>query len=148
MKTIIKLLFAAFIITGTGFAATAQQSSTEEVQKPGKYEVTTRLVEKVGTMEQRQLYREFLEEYMENCPYISHFSVQQAVGSNNNHDVVWTYQVNSWSDVTKFYSWVGNQLKSSKEDGLKKAMTPYAPDYAIGGQIQMEKRSKAALAKD
>lgn len=148
MNTIIKFFFAGIVIAGTSYAATAQQSSVPVGQKPGKYEVTTHLVEQRGTLEERRLYREFLKEYMKNCPYISDFNVQQSVGSGNNHDVVWTYDVNSWNDITRFYSWISSQLKSSDDDGLKKAMTPYAPDYAIGGQIQLEKRSKTTLAKD
>lgn len=148
MKAIIKLLFAALLISGTTFAANAQSLQSQVDQKPGKYQVNTQLVEQKGTYEERKLYREFLTEYMKNCPYITNFSVHEAVGSHNNHDVVWNYDVNDWNDITKFYSWVTSQLKASNNDGLKTAMTPYAPDYAIGGQIQVEKRSKAALAKD
>lgn len=148
MKTIIKMLFAALLIGGTAFAANAQDSQFQVDQKPGKYEVNTQLIEQTGTYDQRKLYREFLTEYMNNCPYISSFSIHEAIGSHNNHEVVWTYDVNGWNDITRFYSWVSDQLKSAKDEGLKKAMTPYAPDYAIGGQIHVEKRSKAALAKD
>ncbi|MGH2645601.1 MAG: hypothetical protein ACRDE2_16745, partial [Chitinophagaceae bacterium] len=69
MKTIIKLLFAAFLISGTAFAANAQSSQSEVNQKPGRYEVNTQLVEQKGTYEQRKLYREFLIQYLKNCPY-------------------------------------------------------------------------------
>ncbi|MGH2643189.1 MAG: hypothetical protein ACRDE2_04520, partial [Chitinophagaceae bacterium] len=85
---------------------------------------------------------------LKNCPYISNFNIHEAMNSQNNHDVVWTYDVNGWNDITKFYSWISDQLTGSKDNGLKTAMTPYAPDYAIGGQIQVGKRSKDALAKD
>lgn len=148
MKTIIKMLFAAVLISGTGFTTIAQQSSAQTVERSGKYEVNTQLVEKEGTYDQRKLYREFLVAYMKNCPYISHFDIHEAVGSSDNHDVVWSYEVNGWDDITKFYSWVREHLQSSEDNGLKKAMTPYKPDYAIGGQIKMEKVSKSTLAKD
>jgi hypothetical protein len=147
MKTIIKMLFVALLIIGTTFIAHGRSLQAPVDQKPDKYEVTTQLVEEKGTYEQRKLYREFLTEYMKNCPYISNFSIHEEIDSHNDHDVVWTYDINNWDDITKFYSWVTNQLKSSKNDGLKTAMTPYAPDYAIGGRIQVEKRDKAALAK-
>lgn len=148
MKTIIHFFFATLIIGGTAFAASAQESQSQNNQKPGKYEVTTRLTEKEGTYEQRKLYRGFLTEYMKNCPYISNFSVHEAVDAQNNHDVIWTYDVNGWDDITKFYSWVGEHLKPTEKDGLKMAMSPYAPDYAIGGQIHLEKRNKSELAKN
>lgn len=148
MKTIIKYFFAALLIGGTAFAANAQESQSQVSPKPGKYEVTTRLTEKVGTYEQRKLYREFLTEYMKNCPYISNFSVHEMLDAHNNHDVVWTYEVNGWNDITKFYSWIAEHLKDSQKDGLKMSMTPYAPDYAIGGEIHLEKRNSSELAKN
>jgi hypothetical protein len=140
MKTIITSVFAVLFVCGALVAANAQNSSR-------KYQVSTRLKESTGTYQQRQLYRGFLTEYMKECPYISHFSMQEAVGSPDNHDVVWRYEVNSWNDITAFYAWVDNQLKSSENNGLKKAMTPYAPDYAIGGQINVQKKGKQVLAK-
>jgi hypothetical protein len=140
MKKIIASVFAVLFACGTLLTANAQNTS-------GKYQVTTRLKESTGTYQERELYRGFLTEYMKACPYISHFSVQEAVGSADNHDVVWRYQVNSWNDITAFYAWVNNQLKSSDDNGLKKAMTPYAPVYAIGGQIDVQKKGKQVLAK-
>jgi hypothetical protein len=141
MKTIIKLLFVAVLTTGITVAANAQKHS-------GKYEVSTQLKESRGSYDQRKLYREFLSEYMKNCPYISNFSIHEAIGSADNHNIVWKYDVNGWDDITKFYGWISEQIKSKQDNGLMKAMTPYEPDYAIGGQIHLEKRSKASLAKD
>lgn len=142
MKTIAKIFFVALLTGSSVFAAQAQQSNK------GKLEVTTRLTESKGTLEERQLYREFLVEYMKQCPYISNFSVQPAIGSSDNHNVVWTYNVNSWDDITKFYGWVNEKLKSNTSEGLKKALTPYNPDYAIGGQINVTDRHRDRLARD
>lgn len=141
MKKIINMFMVALLVSGSVLAATAQQKTT------GKLQVNTQLRETKGTIAQRQLYREFLEEYMKNCPFISNFKVQQAIGTTDDHNVVWTYNVNSWDDITKFYGWVTEQLKSDKKGGLKMAMTPYKPDYAIGGKIEVTERSRS-LAKD
>lgn len=141
MKKIMQILMIAFFAGGSVFAANAQQHAT------GKLQVTTQLKESKGSSDQRQLYRQFLEEYMKNCPYISNFKVEEALGSQDDHNVVWSYNVNSWEDITKFYSWINEQLKSNKNDGLKMALTPYQPDYAIGGKINVTEKGKK-LAKD
>lgn len=138
-----KLFLVAALAVSTAFSASAQQTHSK-----GKLEVSTNLKETVGTSAQRQLYREFLAEYMKQCPYINNFSIHEAIGSTDDHNVVWTYNVNSWDDITKFYGWVSDKLKSTEDDGLKKAMTPYKPDYAIGGQIKVKERGKDTLAKD
>lgn len=139
MKSI-KAIFLVAIIAGVSvIAAQAQQTI-------GKYTVTTQQKEKKGTYEQRKLYREFLEVSMKDCPYISHFSVHEILSDTDNHDVVWSYQVNNWEGITHFYDWINQQLKSSNS-GLKEAMTAYRPDYTIGGQISMEKTDKAALTE-
>ena len=141
MKKIIKMFIIALLVSGSVLAATAQQKSS------GKLQVNTQLKEIEGTSAQRELYRGFLEEYMKNCPFVSNFKVQQAIGTKDDHNVVWSYNVNSWDDITKFYSWITDQLKSKGNDGLKMAMTPYKPDYAIGGKINVTERNKS-LAKD
>lgn len=141
MKSIISALLVTVLISGFSLTSYAQQPS-------GKLEVTTQLKETEGTYDQRKLYRKFLVQYMKDCPYVSHFSVEEAVGKSDNHKVQWSYQVNSWSDITKFYGWVTEQLKATKEEGLKMALTPYGPDYALGGQIHVSKRGKTALARD
>lgn len=141
MKPIIKMLFVAVLISGFSYTSHAQQTS-------GRYAVSTQLKEAEGSYDQRKLYRQFLVEYMKNCPYISHFKVSEAVGTSDNHIVNWNYDVNSWDDITKFYSWVNENIKSAKENGLKMALTPYEPLYAIGGQIHMERKTKAELAKE
>lgn len=140
MKSIIKVLFAIVLVSGIAIQVSAQRNA-------GELQVNTRLRESEGTYDQRQLYRKFLEEYMKNCPYITNFSVREVVGTSDNHDVEWRYNVNSWDDITKFYSWVAQQLKSPKESGLKMALAPFAPDYAIGGQISVAKRMKSSLAR-
>lgn len=140
MKSITTILFAALLVSGSFFAAQAQKAS-------GRLTVSTQLKETNGTYDQRQLYRQFLTNYMQECPYISHFSIYEAPGSSDNHEVVWSYEVNNWQDITEFYAWVNQQLKS-KDDGLKKAMTPYQPDYTIGGQINVQKTKDARLARD
>lgn len=142
MKKIAKIFLVALLIGGSALSVSAQQ------QSKGKLEVNTRLTESIGSHTQRQLYREFLAEYMKECPYITNFKIHEALGSSDNHDVVWTYDVNSWDDITKFYGWINEKLKSRGDDGLKKAMTPYQPDYAIGGQIKVSERNKGSLAKD
>jgi len=142
MKPIIFMLLFATLTSGAVFTTQAQSKKDSK-----KYEVKTKLTEKEGTYEQRKLYRQFLTEFMNNCPYISHFSIHEAIGDSDNHAVVWRYDVNGWEDITQFYNWVSKHLEHAKENGLKKALTPYLPDYAIGGQIQMEKKSKASYAK-
>lgn len=143
MKTIIKVLTIAILFSGFSFMANAQ-----DTQEPsGKLVVNTQLQESQGTYGQRKVFRTFLKDYMKDCPYISHFSIHEALNSSDNHEVVWTYEVNSWNDITAFYNWVGKQLKSKSNEGFKNAMTPYQPDYAIGGKIHVERRSKSALAR-
>lgn len=142
MKTIAKFLLAIIITSTSMLAANAQH------QSKGKLEVNTRLTETEGSYTQRKLYREFLAEYMKDCPYISNFSVREAVGASDNHEVVWTYDVNSWDDITRFYSWINGKIKSRTDDGLKKALTPFKPDYALGGRIKVTERGKGALARD
>lgn len=138
MRTFLKMVFITAFLSSAAFAIHAQQKS-------GKLTVYSRLQEKVGTYDQRKLYREFLTDYMKDCPFISHFHIEEALNTTNNHDVIWTYEVNNWDDITQFYGWVNRQLKL-KEGGLKKALTPYQPDYAIGGQIRVEKTSDEALS--
>lgn len=140
MKNVTRVLIVAILFSGVSLMAHAQKQS-------GDLEVKTQLTEAKGTYEQRKLYREFLTAYMKKCPYISHFSIHEAVGSTDNHKVVWRYEVNNWEDITKFYHWVSQHIESKKEGGLVKAMTPYAPTYNIGGKIHVEELNKAALAK-
>jgi hypothetical protein len=137
----IKVIFLVVVLAGACLV-TAQAQQTA-----GKYTVQTRLKEKKGSYEERKLYREFLKVSMKDCPCISHFSVHEALGNSDNHDVVWSYQVDNWNDITQFYAWISQQLKS-KNSSLKEAMTPYQPDYTIGGQISMEKTNKAAIARE
>ncbi len=141
MKTISKALIVVLLFTGFTFSGHAQQ-------RKGNLEVTTQLKETNGSYDQRKLYREFLISYMKNCPYISNFNIRETTQTSDNHDVTWSYDVNSWDDITKFYGWVESHLKPGKNGGLKKAMTPYQPDYAIGGKIQVHKAQKGTLAKD
>lgn len=140
MKTILKSSFAILLLLGTVMVSNGQKHSE-------KYQVTTLLREAAGTFQERKVYRGFLEEYMKNCPYISNFSIQEPVHSTDNHEVIWTYEVNSWNDITRFYSWIRDQMKSKDQGGLKKAMEPYAPKYQIGGQISMQKTFRPAVAK-
>ncbi len=140
MKSISKILLVAILLSGFSLMAGAQKKS-------GKLEVKAQLTEVKGTYDQRKLYRDFLTEYMTKCPYISHFSIREAVGSSDNHKVVWSYQVDSWEDITKFYHWVSKQIGAKEENGLAMAMTPYAPDYNIGGRIHVGKTNGAALAR-
>lgn len=148
MKTIIKMLFAVILLSGTAFATHAQSSAKHLSQKSGKYLVQTQLTEKKGSYEERKLYRKFLENYVKECPYVSHFNIREVKASSDNHEVVWSYEVNGWKDITLFYNWIKERVEASNDNGMKEAMTPYAPDYAIGGQIQMQKRTKADLAKE
>lgn len=140
MKSITSILFAAILISGIALHANAQKPS-------GGLEVTTRLTETSGSYDQRKLYREFLEQYMKNCPYVTNFSVREAVGTADNHEVEWRYAVDSWEDITKFYSWLSQELKSPKESGIKMALTPYQPNYSLGGRISVAKRTKSSLAR-
>ncbi len=141
MKTISKMFIIAVLITGLSFGANAQAGK-------GKLRVSTQLKEINGSHEQRKLYRTFLISYMKNCPYISNFKMDETAGASDNHEVTWNYDVNSWNDITSFYNWIEEHLKSGKDDGLKKALTPYKPDYALGGKIRVQKRGKSALAKN
>ena len=138
MTTFVKILFIATLFSSTAFISRAQQ-------KTEKFTVFTSLKENSGSYDQRKLYREFLTSYMKDCPYISHFNILEESNATDNHNVVWTYEVNSWDDITKFYGWVNQQLKS-KDGGLKKAMTPFSPDYAIGSKIKVEKTNDEAIA--
>ena len=140
MKSI-KFFIIALLFCGTFQMANAQK------KKAGNLVVQTKLTETLGSYDQRKLYRDFLTSYMADCPYISNFSVHEAVGSSDNHKVVWEYQVNSWDDITKFYSWVSQHIKQKDETGLRKAMTPFEPDYNIGGKIQVTPFKESMLAK-
>lgn len=139
MKTLAKTIIVVVLLIGMTLASQAQQQKRELV-------VTTRLKETNGSYAQRKLYRSFLEGFMKDCPYITHFHVQEAMSASNNHKVVWIYEVNSWGNITQFYNWIHESLKSTKNTGLKKALTPYKPDYEIGGKIQVEEKSKTSLA--
>lgn len=139
MKNICKLLFVAALCIAVSFGTQAQST--------GKLRVSTQLKETNGNYDQRRLYREFLTDYLKKCPYISDFQVQEVPGSADNHLVIWSYDVNNWDQITSFYNWINTHLKK-KSDGLKVALTPFQPDYAIGGVIQVEKKSKSELAKE
>lgn len=140
MKTILRSSFAMLLAFGTVMVSNGQKHLE-------KYQVTTQIREAAGSYQERKVYRGFLEEYMKNCPYISKFSIEEQPHSTDNHEVIWKYDVNSWNDITRFYSWIGDQLKLEDESGLKKALEPYAPKYQIGGQIIMEKKLRSVVAK-
>lgn len=140
MKNLSRAIVVAILFSSVSFMASAQKKS-------GKLVVKTQLTEAKGTYDQRKLYREFLTTYMDKCPYISNFSIAEAIGSTDNHKVVWRYDVNSWEDITKFYNWISKNIKEERQGGLVKAMTPYQPDYNIGGKISVHKINEAALAK-
>lgn len=137
MKTISKSFIPAILFLLSGFFAFGQTQHDLPAIQQRKFLVSTQLVESNGTYEQRKLYREFLVEFMKNCPYISDFNICEKSASSDNHQVEWTYQVNGWRGITEFYNWVNDQLQS-KNKGLKIALTPYGHDYAIGGKIMME----------
>lgn len=138
MKTFVKISMVLLLLAGTGLSAWAQKA---------KYTVTTKLTEGQGSYDQRKLYREFLADAMHACPYISHFRIVEQTNSQDNHDVVWTYEVSGWDDLTRFYNWVNKRLTSGEDPALKKALTPYAPQYALGGQLTMTRTSPSALAR-
>ncbi len=140
MKTMRHALLALLLLNGICLLAQAQE-------KHEKLEVTSRVTELNGTYGERKLYRDFLTTYMKKCPYISHFSISEAVGAQDNHDVIWHYEVENWDNITKFYDWISDHLKSRDDNGLKKAMTPYRPDYNIGGKMKVEQTSKTIMAK-
>lgn len=114
-------------------------------QTTGRLTVSTRLMETAGTYEERKLYRRFLEDCMVKCPYISHFKIEEAPSGTDNHAVIWHYEVNGWDGITHFYDWIHLQLKD-QAGSLKTAMTPYAPAYAIGGEIQATPGTRSRLA--
>jgi hypothetical protein len=124
----------------TGFIVRGQDEGKSQAVRHKKFTVSTQLTENTGTYEQRKLYREFLVEFMKNCPYISDFNIRETPEKSDNRQVEWTYEVNGWKDLTAFYGWVTDQLKS-KDEGLKKALTPYWPDYSIGGKITLKENS-------
>lgn len=141
MKSRIKIfLWIALVCAGFSFQAKAQKSS-------GSLEVTTQLKEATGTYDQRKLYRKFMEESMKDCPYVHNFSIRESIGTADNHKVEWHYRVDGWDDITKFYSWLNTKLKSGQENGVRMALTPYAPNYSLGGKISVAKRVKSSLAK-
>lgn len=140
MKTTCKMLLVLLLLNGICLFARAQE-------KHEKLVVTSRLTELKGTYPERQLYRDFLTTYMKNCPYISHFSIHEADGASDNHEVIWHYEVKNWDSITQFYDWISDHLKSGKDNGLKKAMTPYQPEYDIGGKMKVEEISKATAAR-
>lgn len=82
---------------------------------------------------------------MKDCPCISPFQIQEAV--QNNHQVIWQYEVKGWGDITKLYHWITESLKTNSNPGLKMTLTPYMPDYALGSQIRVTKKKKVNLAK-
>src|SRR5699024_11299491 len=127
MKPIIFMLLFATLTSGAVFTTQAQS------KKDGKkYEVKTKLTEKEGTYEQRKLYRQFLTEFMNNCPYISHFSIHEAIGDSDNHAVVWRYDVYGWEDINQFYNWVSKHLENSTENCLNKSLSHDMSYYDLG----------------
>ena len=140
MKSMTKMLMIVLLCCSSFHFTDAQK-------KPGDLVVKTNLTESLGSYDQRKLYRDFLVSYMKDCPYISNFTVVEAAGSDDNHNVVWQYQVDSWQDITKFYDWVAKHVKDKDETGFRKAMTPFQPDYNIGGKIQVKPVDKAMLAQ-
>jgi|GEM_PF-4546462 len=141
MKKLGKMFAIALLLTAPLILPRAQAQSV------GKLLVTTHLKEASGTYEQRKLYREFLEAYMKKCPYISHFDIMEMPGANDNHQIEWRYEVNNWNGITHFYNWINEQIEE-KDNGIKTALTPYAPHYALGGDIQVTKRTKSELARE
>src|SRR5690625_4756419 len=140
MQSLTKLIILAVLFCSFSTITHAQKKSE-------KLEVRTQLTEKQGDYDQRKLYRKFLTSYMDGCPYISHFSVQEENHSNDNHQVVWYYEVNDWKDITAFYHWLAKRIKSDKKSGLLMAMTPFKPDYDLGEKIQVSPIKKGKLAK-
>ncbi|MGH2643785.1 MAG: hypothetical protein ACRDE2_07555, partial [Chitinophagaceae bacterium] len=137
----------ALFIGGITFSASSQSVRPLDNKWHYKFEASTILTEKTGTYDQRLLRRELLTEYMKNCPHIHHFKIMES-GTESNLEVIWTYEVKSWNDITEFYDWIYAQLKTSNDKIFEKLLAPFASDYALGGQIFMRKRMKTALAKE
>lgn len=146
MKTIKNGLLLAILLLSTSIVAYAQQVHKTEKNGRYKYLVTTQLKETTGTYEQRKLFREFLTQAIETCPYVSNFRVTEQANGADNHSVTWTYEVNGWNDITYFYNWINHEVFSLQNSVLKLALTPYGPNYAIGGEIDMNKKDKSLLA--
>lgn len=133
MKTIRKMLLLAIIFCGV-------TQYTEAQEKHGKLEVTTQLTELQGNYDQRKFYRELLTYNMKNCPYISHFSVNEANESQDNHNIIWHYEVNKRDDITKFYKWLYNFLLSPQENDMKTSLTPFGPHYNLSDKTEIKER--------
>lgn len=140
MKTITMVLWVAVLCTGSVIAANAQKPS-------GNLEVMSSLHETSGTYDERKLCRQFLEQYMKDCPYITDFSIREVPGATDNHVVEWQYRVDSWDQITQFYGWLAEKIKSPKKDAVKMALSPYGPDYSLGGKMWVSRTSRKALAK-
>jgi hypothetical protein len=144
MKTLKILAWASILFLALGSAVHAQQI----VQKEGRYQVVTKLSETNGTYDERKLYRSFLTEAMKQCPYVSNFQIVEVSGSSDNHQVEWKYDVDGWEDITRFYNWIDKNLHSTNDSTFIKALTPYRPDYVLGGKITVHKKTKDEMVKN
>lgn len=142
MKTIGKVMALTISAIFLTRSVWAQQDDERSISKK-KYEVVTQLKETCGTFNQRKIYRNFLLQAMKECPFISNFHIIQLKDSHDNCYVDWVYNVNKWSDITHFYEWIFSTIHSSKDSILSEALSPYGPNYGIGGAIEMRKLSKA-----
>jgi hypothetical protein len=140
MKIITVFMWVVALLSGPVLAANAQKPA-------GNLEVSALVSETTGTYGERKLCRQFLEQYMKDCPYVRDFSVTEMPGSVDNHAVVWHYRVDNWNQITQFYGWLATRLKSSKDEGIKTALSPYGPDYKLGGRISVAKWNRSMLAK-
>lgn len=132
MKTIKKMLLIIVFFCGI-------YQYVEGQERHEKFEVSTQLSELHGKYAQRKVYRTFLTIYMRDCPYISHFSIEEVKDTQDNHKVIWHYEVKKREDITKFYGWLYNFLESSKANGIKRALAAYAPKYDLSDKTKINK---------
>lgn len=148
MKTILNLMVVLTLFLACIAGANAQERATNHRGPKNKFTVSARLTEGTGTYSDRTLCRVFLKEAMKACPYITNFHIIELNGSKDNHRVVWIYNVNGWDAITHFYSWINTAIHTTKDSILIEALTPYAPDYALGGAISVNEVNKSQIAKN
>lgn len=139
MKTLKVFIIVALTILTCETALVAQQ---KESASRDRLEVTTSLQETNGSYDERKLYRGFLTEAMKHCPYIHHFHIIAYPDASKNNYVQWVYEVNSWDDITKFYSWINTTMHDASDSTLIKALTPYKPSYNVGGAIDVHQKGE------
>lgn len=162
MKKIVCLLLTAVFTTALVSTSTAQRvipglsgdqpvdysSPSPRGDHSKKYRVTDQLKETFGSYGDRKLYRTFLIQSIKNCPFVSQFQISEIPGNADNHEVVWTYEVNGWNDITRFYDWIQSHMRDSGDSTLQKALTPYQPYYSLGGLIRVENKNQRGMAKN